>query len=519
MASTSERVVECLEANQSFVIEAGAGSGKTTTLVDALSYLLGSKARQLLQSGQRIVCITYTNVAANEIMSRINRDPLVQVATIHDFLWSVIGPFQSELRAAILAANAAAEARKQIPDLDLTGVPITYWQYPRKWEKGKINHDDVIALSAWMFENFPKLARLIADRFPIIFVDEYQDTHEKTIGLLLDVLVAGNPHRITVGLFGDYMQKIYNTGVGRVEREGLVVIQKEENYRCSVAVIEVLNRLRPTLQQIPGGDNSAGTARFFHADPNDSGAVSTLRAQLRTEGWVEDNEKVLMLTRRGIATDQKWPDLLAAYQARSQLSAEDFGRGDDEFGELFAGIESLVQAFEEGRFGDFLAQRATSTGPIQSHSDKEKAVAQITRLNELRDTATIGEVLDFVWGDGILRKPSRVSNLEERIRIAEDPERAARDQTFLDSLYAVPYEQVANFEKFLNDETPFSTHHGVKGEEYENVLVVLDDRLWNNYRFEAVLVGDNSRSQYGRTLNLFYVSCSRAMRNLSSIHR
>jgi len=515
MASTSERVVECLEANQSFVIEAGAGSGKTTTLVDALTYLLGSKARALLQAGQQVVCITYTNVAANEITSRINRDPLVGVATIHEFLWSVIRPFQTELRSVILGANAAADAKKQIADLDLAGVPIVYQPpYPRNWTKGRIGHDDVIELSGRMFKQYPKLARLVADRFPIIFVDEYQDTHPDTIGLLLDVLVAGNPERITVGLFGDHMQKIYPTGVGKVEREGLVVIQKEENYRCSVAVINVLNKLRPALQQVPGGDNSEGSARFFYADPNDWDAVAKLRAKLRDEGWTEANEKVLMLTRRGIAADQKWPDLLAAYQARGRFSVDDFGRGEDEFGELFIELEALVRAFEEGRYGDFIAQRATAIGLIRSHSDKEKAAAQVAKLNELRTTATIGEVLDFVWSDGLLGKPSRVRRLEESIKTAEDPERAAAEQAFIDSLYAVPYEQVINFEKFLNDETPFSTQHGVKGEEYENVLVVLDDRLWNNYRFEAVLAGDTSKTQYERTLNLFYVSCSRAKQNL-----
>jgi DNA helicase-2/ATP-dependent DNA helicase PcrA len=107
-----------------------------------------------------------------------------------------------------------------------------------------------------------------------------------------------------------------------------------------------------------------------------------------------------------------------------------------------------------------------------------------------------------------------VTRLEERIRVAEDPDRSAKDQQFLDALRAVPYVQVINFERYLNDETPFSTNHGVKGEEYENVLVVLDDTLWNNYKFEAVLSGDTSKSQYDRSLNLFYVSCSRAKQNL-----
>lgn len=513
MASTSEQVVSHLEAHESFVVEAGAGSGKTGTLIAALTYLLGAKAKELLQSGQQIVCITYTNVAVNEIMSRINRDPLVRVSTIHDFLWSVIGKFQNELRAGIIAANESADPKKRLEDLELAGVPIEYWQYPRKWREGKIHHDDVISLSSWMFSTYPKLARLVTAKFPIVFVDEYQDTHASTIQLLLDVLVKGNPDQITVGLFGDHMQKIYNDGVGKVERDWLAVIQKQENYRCSVAVIDVLNKLRPSLQQVPGADNDQGSARLFYAQSGLLDPVGTMRAQLREEGWAEEDEKVLMLTRKGIAADLSWPDLLAAYSQRGSLVVDDFMRRDDEFGKLFGDIEAIANAFGAGRFGNFLAQSVHGGGRIRSHADKKVVADQMARLNSLRASGTIGEVLDFVV-DSLLRKPTRVTRLEERIRVAEDPDRSAKDQQFLDALRAVPYVQVINFERYLNDETPFSTNHGVKGEEYENVLVVLDDTLWNNYKFEAVLSGDTSKSQYDRSLNLFYVSCSRAKQNL-----
>lgn len=514
MASASEQVVESLDARQSFIVEAGAGSGKTSTLVECLSHLLGTRADDFSSGNQQIVCITYTNVAANEISARINRDPLVRVSTIHDFLWSVIQGFQRELREGILAANAAAEPKKRIEDLDIAGVTIEYWQYPRKWAEGKLHHDDIIALSAWMFSTYPKLARLVADRYPIIFVDEYQDTHESTIQLLLDVLVESNSGRLTVGLFGDHMQKIYDRGVGKVERPFLRVIQKRENYRCSLAVIALLNKLRPSLQQVPGGANDEGSARFFYSQSGVDDPVRRLRAQLHGEGWSEGREKVLMLTRKGIAADLGWADLLAAYAQRGSLSVDDLMRRDDEFGALFAEIEELTSAFADGRYGDFLARRATGSGPIRAHADKQKAADQVAQLSALRQSATIGEVIDFVWSQGILRKPRRVTLLEERISLAEDPERAARDQQFLSSLRAVPFTQVTSFERYLNDETPFSTNHGVKGEEYENVLVVLDDTLWTMYKFEAVLAGDTSKSQFERTLNLLYVSCSRAKRNL-----
>jgi DNA helicase-2/ATP-dependent DNA helicase PcrA len=513
VVSTSDRVIECLKAKQSFIVEAGAGSGKTRTLVEALAHLLAVEAGRLLSGNQQIVCITYTNVAANEIMSRINRDPLVRVSTIHEFLWSVVRGFQAELRTAIVKANDAAGSRR-IETLDLTDAPIDYWQYPRKWEDGKISHDDVIALSAVLFDEYPKLVRLVADRYPIIFVDEYQDTHRSTIKLLLDNMLAGNSGRLTVGLFGDHMQRIYNAGVGKVERPELRVIQKTENYRCSIAVIGLLNKLRPELQQVPGGTNVEGSARFIYASPGVRSPVAQIRAKLHVEGWTEQNEKVLMLTRKSIASDLEWRDLLAAYDQRSGFSVDDLMRRDDEFGELFSNIEAMASAFSSGQYGVFLALRAGSSDRITHHAEKKLVSDVIARLNELRTSATVGEVVDYVWNEGLLRKPRRVLSFEEQIAKGDNQDQVERDRAFLSAIRAVPFAQVVSFERYLNSETPFSTNHGVKGEEYENVLVVLDDNLWNQYKFEAVLSGDTSRTQYQRSLNLLYVSCSRAKRNL-----
>ena len=81
-----------------FVMVAGAGSGKTTSLVKALAHIQRSQDKRLRRHGQCIACITYTEVAVEEIRSDVGNDPLFHVSTIHSFLWSVIKPFQSDLR-------------------------------------------------------------------------------------------------------------------------------------------------------------------------------------------------------------------------------------------------------------------------------------------------------------------------------------------------------------------------------------------------------------------------------------
>jgi DNA helicase II / ATP-dependent DNA helicase PcrA len=513
MAGISEQVAALLESKTSFIVDAGAGSGKTRTLVEALSYLLSTNAQTFLCKGQRIVCITYTNVAANEITARINADPLVRVSTIHDFLWRVIASFQTELKVVMHVQNDAAGAKK-IDDLDLSDLQIEYWQYPRKYDRGKLGHDDIIELSAMLFERYPKLAKLVADQFPVIFVDEYQDTNSRTIELLLDSLLTPNSGRMTIGLFGDFMQKIYNTGVGRVERPFLSSIQKTENFRCSLAVIDVLNNLRVDLQQVPGGKNEQGEASFVYAASDDADVFDKVRSSLAQAGWSDNDTKILMLTRRGIADSLDWPNLLKIYSDRHGFGVDSLMNRDDEFGELFATVESLADVYQAGKFGEFLSLCADSGMRMTSHSRKQQVADQIAKLNDLRKAGSTGDVIDFVLDTHLVRKPKRLQVLEDRIMAGEDPDRDEKDKRFLESLRALPYAEVVTFEEYLNDKTPFSTKHGVKGEEYKNVLVVLDDRLWNQYKFESVLAGDKAKTQYERSLNLLYVTCSRAREKL-----
>src|SRR4051812_46451469 len=82
-----------LDAPQSFFMYAGAGSGKTRSLVDAVAKLRLRERERLVYKGQRIAVITYTNAARDEILRRIEFDALVDVSTIHSFAWRLIQGF------------------------------------------------------------------------------------------------------------------------------------------------------------------------------------------------------------------------------------------------------------------------------------------------------------------------------------------------------------------------------------------------------------------------------------------
>ena len=78
-----------------------------------------------------------------------------------------------------------------------------------------------------------------------------------------------------------------------------------------------------------------------------------------------------------------------------------------------------------------------------------------------------------------------------------------------------PYKEIIKANKVADEQTPFSTKHGTKGAEFENVLVVIDDDAWRNYSFDKYFSNDiTNENIYNRTKNLFYVVCSRAKTNL-----
>src|SRR5450759_5708252 len=84
---TLETIRSSINEGKSFVVEAGAGSGKTRSLIDTVRSVLEERRESLATHGRRIACITYTNVAKDEIIARLNGDPLVFVGTIHELIW------------------------------------------------------------------------------------------------------------------------------------------------------------------------------------------------------------------------------------------------------------------------------------------------------------------------------------------------------------------------------------------------------------------------------------------------
>lgn len=95
-----EEIRECLSSGnpKNFFVFAGAGSGKTRSLINTLTYLDTKMGEKLFINGKQIAVITYTNAACDEISRRLQYKPIFAVSTIHSFLWDLIKDYQSDIR-------------------------------------------------------------------------------------------------------------------------------------------------------------------------------------------------------------------------------------------------------------------------------------------------------------------------------------------------------------------------------------------------------------------------------------
>lgn len=513
------KVLATIEIGGSFLVEAGAGSGKTWALVESLKYLLNTYGDVLRRRNQKVVCITYTNVAKDEIEERINHNELVEVGTIHEFLWSVIKNFQRELKIEILESEQLEDDdEKRGLQKALESKVIEYSQYGKNLLEGRITHSDVIRLAVILFEKYSKISLLTRAKYPFVFVDEYQDTEPSVVNLLLDKILGDKKADIVIGFFGDSMQKIYNQGVGTIVDERLTVVTKTENFRCSKSVIAVLNQIRPNLQQKPAGANCEGEAIFIHCNDdleNPHNFENTMKFLEKTKGWKvsSDTLKILMLTHKGIAAKLDYSDLLNVYSTLT-FGRERLYERDDKFADLLMNkVEKLSSLYTENRYGELIDVLGEDNCRILKHSDKKRLKKLMDELIEIRKSGNIGDVLKYVFTNALVSKPTSILDFENRIK-SENTENV-KDKQFYETLIKIPYEQVVRLNKYIEESTPFSTKHGVKGAEFKNVLVVIDDTSWNQYNFNHVFCGASNKTQYLRSLNLLYVCCSRSIDKLA----
>lgn len=293
------------DINHHFKVFAGPGAGKTYWLINNIRNILKNSTR--LCSASKIACITYTNVAVEEIQTRLDMTgDQVEVSTIHSFLYNcLVKPYAHLLKnedgkylvnieqldghddhipsVGRILSNKQMSAyvmKNRIDNKDLQSVlaslewhlngddlilqPRYEWQrkmYKKLmitgffneykfmfWDDGIIHHEDVLFFSYEILKKFPLVRGFIAAKYPHILIDEFQDTHPVQTKILKWISEAGT----IIGVIGDPAQSIFQfQGASRADfLEFKLPGQKnyaiKYNRRSTRNIVNILNHMRGT---------------------------------------------------------------------------------------------------------------------------------------------------------------------------------------------------------------------------------------------------------------------------------
>lgn len=172
-------------------------------------------------------------------------------------------------------------------------------------------------------------------------------------------------------------------------------------------------------------------------------------------------------------------------------------------------IQSIIVLYKQKNYRDLLRKLDMK---VSSNADKKNIYDMLEELLIIQHQS-IGDIVEFANAKRICVKSDSFNRFVEK------------NKYLYWRIANIRFEVFQNLYHYLEGRRPFSTQHKIKGLEYENVLVVLDNGGWNKYNFEYIFddtivstLTPAKKNTYSkikqRTEKLLYVCCTRAKDNL-----
>ena len=513
--------------DEPFKVCAGPGAGKTHWLINHIKNVVSNSHK--LDVVKKVACITYTNVGIDTITSRLNMgDDMVEVCTIHSFLYAnVVKPYvhlvaedfelkldklvvidDSNFKSGGVASQILTAMGKSWIDTTtfLKGLEKAMWRYesheykhykpkyPQKsgkwsvsndcymgfkkwlWRRGYISFDDILYFSYILLSRYPNIYQLIKARYPYIFVDEFQDT----IPFVVDFLTRLGNDEVIVGVVGDKAQSIYDFLGATVQQfdnftvPGMREYEIRGNWRSTKQIIDLLNIVRTDFSQ-----------KWLNGL---QGMVPELLVGDMLNCYQQSIEKCGTDEIQSLA----FQNVLANSMRKKTEVREvenvleiDF----DSNAERQMVIKALIKAVEYTRMNDL--RNAWHQLDIINR-DRSITIVVLRRLLDGYKDYKDGSLMDFY---NFLKN-------ELPIKMPKIIGKAIKDfynnHTYIDTALGV---------KFGDTNNKHKTIHKSKGEEYDNVFVILKEEDDIEFLLSPDLDGNNAHRVY-------YVASSRAMKRL-----
>lgn len=542
-AGVDKVIASCLDIQhpRSFFLYAGAGSGKTRSLVEAIRRVLREQGKFLKLTSRTIGVITYTNAACDEITQRLDYDSRVEVSTIHAFAWSLIRGHNADIRrwvtakleqdivdlqAAIAktrnpASETAIERQRQLENKQrrLQRMPsilkFVYSPTGDNRTRDSLNHTEVIAMTSEFLKSKPALRRMLVSRCPILLIDESQDTNRALMEALLDV--EQEFHAVfCLGLFGDLMQRIYADGMeglGKAIPERWARPRKLMNHRCPVRVVDLINRIRlddDGEQQRARSDAAAGVVRVFIAPQTvaDKSKVERaiggrMTAVTGDPSWGAGSESIKtlalehLMSARRFGFDRFFEPLYRDGRMQTSL-LQGTGAAIGFFTRAILPLLAALQASDKFAVTAILREsspwldRKALEAAGAEQPGRLKAAKQacdgLLAMMTATDIPTARQVLTYVSEAKLFEVPDALAPF---VGDAEGPEQSLDDEVnpgesdlsaWREALNA-PIDQIKRYDLYVRGLSGFATHQGVKGLEFPRVMVVVSDEEARGFMF------------------------------------
>ena len=563
---------------KSFFLFAGAGSGKTHSLVLLLKKIRDSIGKDLLVQGKNVAVITFTNAATDEIVNRLDYSLVFHISTIHSFVWDAIKYYQADIKhlycqyiqediQKLYEKQEKAKSKKtktyqsnaeKIEHLkEKLGKAkaiekFVYNPNGSNAEYNALNHAEVIKISAQMIMDNIMLQRIIAQRYPILLIDESQDTKKELVDAFFKIQ-ENFSDIFTLGLLGDQKQRIYTDG-----KENMVNIIPSEweqpvkrmNYRCAKRIVKLANTIGKDLdiyaEQNPKEDAADGLVRLFIV-------------QQQNEIDKDDIEQTIMDIMCNQTHDAKWSGADADVKTLTlehMMAARRLGFAQF-FGPL-SKVDKYQMAFLQGKVSELdfftkevlpIADSINGDGrnaleilkaysPLLSKQNTEKAYELYLRCrddsqkvaNIVNGNHSIRDVVKVVCSSQLLPVPEvlRQASILSTTDVNDEWEEDLQAWVMVMDL---PINMVRGYDDYVNQRTRFDTHQGVKGLEFDRVMVIIDDSEAKGFMFsydklfgvkelteiDKKHIEAGEESSVDRTQRLFYVTCTRAKESLAIV--
>ncbi len=270
--------------NGPLLILAGAGTGKTRTIVARITWLVSTGT-----AASKILAVTFTNKAAREMKERIagmlteEQADDITASTFHALCVRILrgdadklgyknnftifdeGDQMGLIKKVInrvtakdekidpsLAKNLISKAKNNgwaAPENEDTIIGAVYARYNRELRAlNAMDFDDLLTHAVRLLNDHPEVRDKWRARFSHMHVDEFQDTNRLQLDLV-GLLASGEPPNICV--VGDDDQSIYGWRGAEVSNilefekhfPNPEVIRLEQNYRSTTAILSAANRL------------------------------------------------------------------------------------------------------------------------------------------------------------------------------------------------------------------------------------------------------------------------------------